>query len=794
MTRNRTTGHRTRSTSSRRSRLSTGVAACLLALALHPAPAAAQDVYDIDCGRIGERVCIENLDQEWEWGGLIQGCDRGLAGPVCLDVLRFMDGEVSAIQSQPAFWQLQQQLLIGRDEPLNFITYIHAHNAFNNQADLYAIPNQFYSMSDQLRLGARMLELDVHSLFEVTTLSFDVHLCHSEKLLFLPSELCTDVERHVVYGLIEIAQWAVANPGEIVILRFDEFLEGHSDAQEELLQSLDAAFGDLLLGFDDLVFDPFGRPAYWPTARQMTESGRRVLVLLDTRSFSASTVQAWDSCPSTAACEFPALGEFFPGGNNKVGGGRTFSQGDFSDDADFDGFGFDPAVDCSSTGDNHVLTWSPGELNTLSFSGFREDRLDIPAIYDGAEEVGLICSRSETDGNCTPVSELASCNVRAIQLDEVARHDRYPDMIWSWSDGEVGADDGAAMLDVSDGRWTSREPEERHHFACGRPRIRDPITWEDRAEGLGPLTQWRITDQVGPWEDGPAACLEEFGEYGLAFGVPVNALQNQDLLDTFHHPVRDDLDGDCDVDEGDVAVVVDRLGEAASGPYDPVDVDGDGTITHRDARMLAPFARRVPCFSWSDDLDLDGDVDEDDAAFLLSRVGTSSSGSDDPGDFDGDGLITLDDVRLLIGRESSHVWLAYRDTVPGPGANQWDRIAFAVPEPGDLDLDCDVDADDLSALLARLGPASGPDDPADVDGDGVIGYLDARLLIAGYANLPAHAFCSSAPTPWPPAAAGAACGSVAELAIVPPLALLWRRRRGRVRRWVARNGTDGEST
>jgi hypothetical protein len=50
--------------------------------------------------------------------------------------------------------------------------------------------------------------------------------------------------------------------------------------------------------------------------------------------------------------------------------------------------------------------------------------------------------------------------------------------------------------------------------------------------------------------------------------------------------------------------------------------------------------------------------------------------------------------------------------------------------PGDIDGDCDVDRDDLNILLAaRNTPADGPDDPRDLDGDGVITVLDARRLV-----------------------------------------------------------------
>lgn len=49
---------------------------------------------------------------------------------------------------------------------------------------------------------------------------------------------------------------------------------------------------------------------------------------------------------------------------------------------------------------------------------------------------------------------------------------------------------------------------------------------------------------------------------------------------------------------------------------------------------------------------------------------------------------------------------------------------------GDIDNDGDVDLNDLNLILQdRNQPASGPDDPRDLDGDGVITVLDARRLV-----------------------------------------------------------------
>lgn len=59
-------------------------------------------------------------------------------------------------------------------------------------------------------------------------------------------------------------------------------------------------------------------------------------------------------------------------------------------------------------------------------------------------------------------------------------------------------------------------------------------------------------------------------------------------------PVRGDVDGDRDVDRADLLQVIAARNQKASGPNDPRDLDRDGVITVRDARILVTlYTRRL---------------------------------------------------------------------------------------------------------------------------------------------------------------------------------------------------------
>lgn len=466
-------------------------------------------------------------------------------------------------------WALRNQRELTQDEPINWVTQLGTHNSFNSLADGHSalvLPNQVYSITDQLRTGARVLTLDLHYL------EGNARLCHAISAdgpgiapCFVPnpgvSGLFLPGLRFYANAVKEIRNWLNANPGEIVLINTEEYVDN-----SHLLEPLEAYLGPRLQR-SPLTEPPGFDTARWPTRREMLAAGKTVIVHTKTghppTSFQESSVvgpfggdpnpwfannlRRYPACPAnnafTAAAEtdrfsanvFPPLsvgdlvhfqavsGPALPGG---VEAGTPYYV------VSVTGAGIrvssvrgGPAVDVTSGGGGRMFS-SSLKTATLTVEDREWGTLAGSIGWEGAD-VGHL--------DADDVADAAACNYGLIVLDQFARsgflgpldYSRQAAAVWSWREGDRGAGGACAVTSGTTGRWASADCDTPRRFACARPRSEsglDPLEWTDP---LG--MDWLITSAAGPWDEGHNLCAAEFP--GYVAGVPVNGYQNRILQD-----------------------------------------------------------------------------------------------------------------------------------------------------------------------------------------------------------------------------------------------------------------------
>jgi hypothetical protein len=449
------------------------------------APAFGQRTYD--CGNLNQRACSH---ADWERVNMVAGdnraCEHDLTNQdgTCVNKSRNNYGTRNSYWTG---WALENQTSgIGKDAPINFITWPTSHNAYSNSTQGLGSPlytNHVLSITDQLNGGARMLELDpkFYAMFSVP-LGFPisdgaVRLCHASNtaLCGLPGY----GNRLFGFALKEIADWVDANPGQVVYLKLDND-RAIGNKIEEVYDEVGRYLGDRVYRV------PAGGQRRWPTLSEILKAGKSILV-----------VQHNEPGHMTSPFVWKAIG--------------LVQEDNHPKDQNFDACTAYDGLDPVQRGLTRPTSWwdvAEGRAKTNT----------------GDADTGMLWEEE--------VAKAAKCGVASIGLDFIHSLDstynvsqrstpdrRMAAMIWSWAENDWGRN-GPASLNA-EGRWSSVPASTAFSVACAMKR-----------EYASPLQDrnWRITVAEVPWnvDLGNMQCSREFGET-WEFAAPENGFQNTAL-------------------------------------------------------------------------------------------------------------------------------------------------------------------------------------------------------------------------------------------------------------------------
>lgn len=302
---------------------------------------------------------------------------------------------------------LQRQL--DRHAPLVGALFPHTHNSYNSQSYTPSLSrldhNQLLSLTDQLRLDMRAIEIDIHRAPSVTEGRVGVIACHGQAgggTLVHPG--CTN-EEPLSFYLAELRAWLDANPGELVLLYLENKLDGDVAAHDEAAANIEEHLGDVVFTTPSSCADM----PYDATAAQILP--KQVLI----------------------------VGNCGPG----AWGGWVHERG--------------PRWDESSNpvGDDYDCA---AERARDDYDG---------AIIRRYEDRTWLSAMAGSEGGITEseMAAMVACGVNLVGFDMLHPDDpRLQTLVWSWAPDEPRAP--GCALQGADGRWTAAACGERHRAAC----------------------------------------------------------------------------------------------------------------------------------------------------------------------------------------------------------------------------------------------------------------------------------------------------------------------------------------
>lgn len=399
--------------------------------------------------------------------------ETGVAGS-CTEIDGRDIGEelVAAHEKSPLARALALQRALDDDEPLHEELWAHTHNSYNADAyeqTFYGLdPNQLYSITDQLRMGIRAIEIDIHW---AESTSADpaqggkaVVVCHGARIPGAQQPNvdfgCGVRDPLLIERLQEVRAWLdePKNKDEVLMIYLENQLDDDLAAHAQAAAAIDEAFGDLVY----MPVEPGScEPLPMDTSRgEIRDAEKRILI----------------------------TGNCGPAGS--PWNARVHQRGPRWIESGL-GFGDDyPSYPCQSerATKNYDVNW-------IRYWG------DETGLSNGAGQGG--------DVTLNDARNMVRCGVNMIGLDNLVPFDeRLAKLVWSWAPDEPKLPGGCAYQGA-DGFFFSGDCKQHRRFAC--------------YTGVA----WIVTGPALSWKHGPRRCEDA----GAVFDVPPNGWQNELLVE-----------------------------------------------------------------------------------------------------------------------------------------------------------------------------------------------------------------------------------------------------------------------
>lgn len=401
-------------------------AAFALLLAL-PAPAGAQDALlteescraaggsrsmCVGAGKVGERISAECrrraiVDDETCWSRVGR---------------RVVRAEVADYETSWVHDALGFQYELGNTAPFTEATWVGTHNSANSTSEDPTLSttdsNQQLTLSDQLRLDVRSLELDVHWTPSAWANGEPAAvLCHARPKGEMHAGCTT--ERLLADRLPEISSWVAAHEDQVLLL----YLEDHiNDAA-----GYASAVADIRAAFPGLIYEPGGGGGCRSlplalTRAEVLAQGKRVVIVGDCQAGAGpwnEIVFAWKNVGNTSW-------EGQPRGWDDARTPRCP----------------EPAADMYAT----------------RLVRFYEDSTWIATTPAGGDGERLTPST---------VREMVECGVDLFGFDQLLPRDgRLEALVWTWGGKGAAARAGECASQGPDARWQGESCKRKYRPAC----------------------------------------------------------------------------------------------------------------------------------------------------------------------------------------------------------------------------------------------------------------------------------------------------------------------------------------